>query len=671
MKEGTNTGYRVLARKYRPERFSELIGQEALVRTLSNAIKLGRLAHAFVLTGVRGVGKTSTARLLARGLNCIGADGKGEATLEPCGKCEPCRAIAEGRHVDVLEIDAASHTGVDDARDIIEGVGYRPVSARFKIYVIDEVHMMSKNAFNALLKTLEEPPDAVKFIFATTEIRKVPVTILSRCQRFDLRRVSTETLAKHLERICKAEKIDAKDEAIAAIARAAEGSVRDSLSLLDQAAAMSADSISVENIEGMLGRPGRATSVAILRAVIDTNSEAALGALGEALVNGAEPEMVVGDLMELVHHASLKAAGGVMDTLLESEKQAVDAFAAAGVARLGRLWQMLIKGHGEVATAPRPAAAVQMLLIRLAHVASLPTPGEIVKRLAGDEAGADASAPKSGAGDKTDAKSGNGADAVHSEKAGDDTRAGDDAARDGVTQGAGTRAMTEAAPPAPSAEPPAAPPPAPEPTPEHASAATPEHAHTDAPVNAGGQQQSPYVSMGHGQMQAGERAGGAVALAARPDPDHMPEPDAMTRARDDTNTAPVDAAPAVDAPQSLLEIHELAKKHRESVLAAQIHEHVRPVSIRPDSGLFEISLAGDAPLDFLGNLTRQLHEWTGRRWVVSVVETSDKRTLKEWKAELEQERKQKVLGDPLLQKIMQTFPGSEVISIKESITANE
>ncbi|MEC8205905.1 MAG: DNA polymerase III subunit gamma/tau, partial [Pseudomonadota bacterium] len=227
MSEQNPNGYRVLARKYRPDRFSELIGQEALVRTLGNALTLGRLAHAFVLTGVRGVGKTSTARLLARGLNCIGEDGNGEATLEPCGTCEPCQAIGASRHVDVLEIDAASHTGVDDAREIIEGVGYHPVSARFKIYIIDEVHMMSKSAFNALLKTLEEPPDNVKFIFATTEIRKVPVTILSRCQRFDLRRVPADELAGHLTWICERENIPAAAAAVTAIARAAEGSVRD------------------------------------------------------------------------------------------------------------------------------------------------------------------------------------------------------------------------------------------------------------------------------------------------------------------------------------------------------------------------------------------------------------------------------------------------------------
>ena len=387
MSETNPNGYRVLARKYRPERFSELIGQEALVRTLGNALSLGRLAHAFVLTGVRGVGKTSTARLLARGLNCIGADGNGEATLEPCGVCEPCQAIAAARHVDVLEIDAASHTGVDDAREIIEGVGYRPVSARFKIYIIDEVHMMSKSAFNALLKTLEEPPDNVKFIFATTEIRKVPVTILSRCQRFDLRRVPAEALAAHLGAICEKESIAAEAEAITAIARAAEGSVRDSLSLLDQAAAMTADSLTADGIAEMLGRPGRRDSIAILTSAMAGDSAAGLAALASAMANGAEPEMIIADLLDLVHRASLKAAGGTLEELLDAEKAPVAALAEQGIARLGRAWQMLLKGHAEVTGAPHPAAAAEMLIIRLSHLASMPTPGEIVRKLADSEPG--------------------------------------------------------------------------------------------------------------------------------------------------------------------------------------------------------------------------------------------------------------------------------------------
>ena len=381
MTDTAKPAYRVLARKYRPDTFSELIGQDALVRTLGNALSLGRLAHAFVLTGVRGIGKTSTARLLAKGLNCIGADGNGDATLEPCGQCEPCKSIAAGRHVDVLEIDAASHTGVDDAREIIEGVGYRPVSARYKIYIIDEVHMMSKSAFNALLKTLEEPPDAVKFIFATTEIRKVPVTILSRCQRYDLRRVPAAMLAGHLGMICQRESIAADEDALAAIARAAEGSVRDALSLLDQAAAMTADKLTNDMVADMLGRPGRRESQTVLTATLAGDAPLALAAFNIAYSRGAEPEMLVTDLLDLIHLASMQAAGGSNDALIESEREMIAGLAESGIARLGRAWQLLLKGHGELGQAPNPAAACEMLIIRLAHTAHMPTPGELMQKL--------------------------------------------------------------------------------------------------------------------------------------------------------------------------------------------------------------------------------------------------------------------------------------------------
>lgn len=381
MNEITQEAYRVLARKYRPETFSELIGQDALVRTLSNALKLGRLAHAFVLTGVRGVGKTSAARLLAKGLNCIGPDGNGNATLEPCGQCEPCHTIITGRHVDVLEMDAASHTGVDDAREIIEGVGYRPVSARYKIYIIDEVHMMSKNAFNALLKTLEEPPDAVKFIFATTEIRKVPVTILSRCQRYDLRRVSAPILSDHLAAICQKESINAKPDALAMIARAAEGSVRDALSLLDQAAAMTADALTPELVADMLGRPDRGESQAVLAAALAGDTAGALRAFANAHARGAEPDMLVSDLLDMIHLASMQAAGAPSDELVENDKEMILSLAEFGIARLGRAWQLLLKGHGELTQAPDPTAGCEMLIIRLAHAALMPTPSDILQKL--------------------------------------------------------------------------------------------------------------------------------------------------------------------------------------------------------------------------------------------------------------------------------------------------
>ena len=377
--------YRVLARKYRPMRFDELIGQESLVRTLSNALEMGRLAHAFVLTGLRGIGKTTTARIIARGLNCTGEDGKGEATLSPCGVCSSCVGIAEGRHVDVIEMDAASNTGVDDVREIIEGVGYKPLSARFKIYIIDEVHMLSKNAFNALLKTLEEPPQAVKFIFATTEIRKVPVTVLSRCQRFDLRRVPVAMMVSHLTIICDKEGITAEEAALARIARAAEGSVRDALSMLDQAAALTADTISDDHVAGLLGQAGRQHSLEITADVLKGDAAAAMAGLAEATARGAEPQRVLSDMLELIHLGARLAAGGVLSDLPEHETAALTALAdEVGLPRLVRAWQITLKGYGEMAIAPDAHAAADMVLIRLAHAASMPTPADLVRKLESD-----------------------------------------------------------------------------------------------------------------------------------------------------------------------------------------------------------------------------------------------------------------------------------------------
>lgn len=387
------SAYRVLARKYRPDNFSGLIGQNALVKTLQNAIEHGRLAHAFILTGVRGVGKTSTARILAKGLNCIGQDGTGGPTLAPCGLCEPCQSIMAGRHVDVLEMDAASNTGVDDVRDIIEGAAYRPVSARFKIYIIDEVHMLSRSAFNALLKTLEEPPEAVKFIFATTEIRKVPVTILSRCQRFDLRRVSVELLTSHLQSIATKEAIKAEDEAIHMIARAAEGSVRDALSLLDQAAAMTADTITSTGVSAMLGHAGDADIGEILTACLAGDAASALTAFAKADERGSEAEKILSDMLDLTHYASLQAAGAGLSDLPEATIGVTSALAEQGIARLGRAWQILLKGHNEVKSAPNARAAAQMVLIRLAHSAPMPTPAEIISKLPSAPSAASSPAP--------------------------------------------------------------------------------------------------------------------------------------------------------------------------------------------------------------------------------------------------------------------------------------
>ncbi|HVT53168.1 MAG TPA: DNA polymerase III subunit gamma/tau [Dongiaceae bacterium] len=401
-KETAVQPYRVLARKYRPSDFSGLIGQEALVRTLTNAIAQGRLAHAFMLTGVRGVGKTTTARILARAFNCIGPDGKGGPTASPCGVCEHCRAIAEDRHVDVIEMDAASRTGVNDIRELIEGVRYRPVSARFKIYIIDEVHMLSSNAFNALLKTLEEPPEHVKFIFATTEIRKVPITVLSRCQRFDLRRIEADKLAAHLGAIAASEGAKLAPTALALIARAADGSARDGLSLLDQAITLAepGQEVGEEQVRAMLGIADRTQLFDLYEAVMAGNAAPALDQLRRMYEAGADPIVVLQDLLDLTHWLTrCKLTPDVLNqpAVPEAERKRGGALAKdLSLPVLARAWQMLLKGLGEAQYAPQPLAAAEMALIRLLHVADLPTPGDLVRQLSGGApvSGGNASAPR-------------------------------------------------------------------------------------------------------------------------------------------------------------------------------------------------------------------------------------------------------------------------------------
>ncbi|AZI38338.1 DNA polymerase III subunit gamma/tau [Caenibius tardaugens NBRC 16725] len=379
--------YRVLARKYRPQTFAELIGQEAMVRTLANAIERDRLAHAFLMTGVRGVGKTSTARLIAKALNCIGPDGQGGPTIDPCGQCEPCLAIAEGRHIDVIEMDAASHTGVDDVREIIEAVRYAAVSARYKIYIIDEVHMLSRNAFNALLKTLEEPPAHVKFLFATTEVDKLPVTVLSRCQRFDLRRIPTGMLQEHFAGICAKEGVEAEAEALHLIAGAAEGSVRDGLSILDQAIAHadldSGGHVVAERVRDMLGLADKSVQRDLFAAILGGDAATLLDGMDRQYALGVEPLALMRSLMDLVHRITVAQIGrSGADAPTAEERAALEDWAEKlGAAQLHRLWQLLLKGHDEVRGAPDPQVAAQMALLRMLHAADLPDPGSLVKKL--------------------------------------------------------------------------------------------------------------------------------------------------------------------------------------------------------------------------------------------------------------------------------------------------
>jgi DNA polymerase-3 subunit gamma/tau len=385
MSETSEQTYQVLARKYRPETFADLVGQDAMVRTLKNAFAADRIAQAFIMTGIRGTGKTTTARIIAKGMNCIGPDGQGGPTTEPCGTCEHCVAIAQGRHVDVLEMDAASRTGVNDIREIIDSVHYRAASARYKIYIIDEVHMLSTSAFNALLKTLEEPPAHVKFIFATTEIRKVPVTVLSRCQRFDLRRIEPEEMIAMLRRIAAAEKAEIADDALALITRAAEGSARDATSLLDQAISHGAGETTAEQVRAMLGLADRGRVMDLFERIVTGDAAGALSELSAQYADGADPLAILRDVAEITHWISViritpeaaddptvgpdeRARGREMADRLE-------------MPALARMWQMGLKALEEVSYAPNAMMAAEMAVIRMTHVADMPTPGDLVAKL--------------------------------------------------------------------------------------------------------------------------------------------------------------------------------------------------------------------------------------------------------------------------------------------------
>ncbi len=380
--------YRVLARKYRPQHFDDLIGQEVLVRTLKNAIEGDRIAHAFMLTGIRGVGKTTTARIIAKALNYTGADGNAGPTTGPTDDCLTCQAISEDRHPDILEMDAASRTGVNDIREILDGVRYAPSSARYKIYIIDEVHMLSSSAFNALLKTLEEPPAHVKFIFATTEIRKVPVTVLSRCQRFDLRRVDLNTLRDHYQRICELENTEIEGEALTMIARSADGSVRDGLSLLDQAITLMGGKITADLTADMLGLADRSRTLTLLENILSGRTNEALEAMEDLYRNGSDPVILIQDLLEYVHLLSkTKAVPDVPASSLnmdnESHARISELAGKLSMPVLGRAWQILLKGLGEMNFAPNPQAAAEMLIIRLGFAADLPDPSDLLRKLKG------------------------------------------------------------------------------------------------------------------------------------------------------------------------------------------------------------------------------------------------------------------------------------------------
>ena len=384
-KVNEDDSYKVLARKYRPETFKDLVGQAAMVQTLKNAFEADRIAQAFILTGIRGTGKTTTARIIAKGLNCIGLDQKGGPTVEPCGKCSNCTAIIEGNHVDVLEMDAASRTGVDDIREIIESIYYKASSGRFRVYIIDEVHMLSNNAFNALLKTLEEPPKHVKFIFATTEIRKVPVTVLSRCQRFDLRRIEPEEMIALLQRITKSEGVNVSEDAFRMITRAAEGSARDATSLLDQAISHGGGGSDAKHVRDMLGIADRGRVLDLFKMIMQGDAAAALTELNSQYSDGADPIVVLKDLAEITHWISVSKITPDMNedpTITPDERtRGIELSKTLSMRALTRMWQMLVKSLGEITIAPSPIMAAEMIIIRLTHAADLPPTDELIKTI--------------------------------------------------------------------------------------------------------------------------------------------------------------------------------------------------------------------------------------------------------------------------------------------------
>ena len=383
----TDSIHRVLARKYRPLNFTKLVGQNNLIKTLSGSIERGRLAHAYILTGVRGVGKTSTARIIAKLFNCTNPEKSSEIAINPCGVCDSCLGIAEGKNIDVLEIDAASNTGVDNIRELIDGVGYKPLTSKFRVYIIDEVHMLSKGAFNALLKTLEEPPEHVKFIFATTEIRKVPITILSRCQRFDLQIVPSKILIDHLKWVCEEEKINFTLEALQIIVRVSGGSVRDALSLLDQSASISGDDIKSETKSFMLGLPSRVSSIEILENIFDSNIENALKIYDNVINHGTNGEILIGDMLDIIHLSTRiniigeKNLDTFMNSIPDGEKAGILKISKISLPGLTRAWQILLKGIEEIRAAPNPDEAGSMILIRLAYSCNLPDPASLVKKI--------------------------------------------------------------------------------------------------------------------------------------------------------------------------------------------------------------------------------------------------------------------------------------------------
>ena len=558
--------YRVLARKYRPSSFDDLIGQDALVRTISNAFETGRIPQAWILTGVRGVGKTTTARILARALNYELPDGsvKGPTIRMPVLGTH-CQAIMESRHMDVLEMDAASHTGVDDVRQINDSVRYAPASARYKVYIIDEVHMLSTAAFNAFLKTLEEPPEHAKFVFATTEIRKVPVTVLSRCQRFDLRRVEADVLVAHLGNIATKEGVEIEPEALGIIARAAEGSVRDSLSLLDQAIAHAAGPVRADAVRQMLGLADRTRVIDLFEQLARGDIASAFREFRDQYDTGADPIVVLSDLAEFVNFVTrVKIVPSLADNVVFSETErlrARDFAAKLSIRVLSRMWQMLLKGIAEVQTATRPAAAAEMVLVRIAYVADMPTPDEAIRM---------------------------------------------------IDQNGGSSPVVVARE-----------------TPRGSPAPTISGA-VGAPVRA------------------------SVAPRASAEPSMRPQ-----------MLAPAAEGQGEPARRvsSFRELVALAGEKRDLLTKSALEADVRLV--RFEDGRLELALEPTAQRSLVGELSRKLDLWTGRRWTVVVSNEKGQATLRQQSLVEKNERERTAEADPRVQEVLARFPGTRIIEVRK------
>ncbi len=616
----TAEGYRVLARKYRPASFDDLIGQGPMVRTLTNAFKTGRIAQAYMLTGVRGVGKTTTARILARALNYEIPGEISSPTIDMPRLGTHCQAIMEGRHVDIMEMDAASHTSINDIREIIEAARYKPVSARYKVYIIDEVHMLSTAAFNGLLKTLEEPPEHVKFIFATTEIRKVPVTVLSRCQRFDLRRIDAGEMASYMRSICDKEKVEIEEDALQMIARAGEGSVRDSLSLLDQAISHGAGKITAETTRQMLGLADRARIIDLFEALMKGDIAKALEELKSQYDIGAEPAVVLSDLADFVHlvtRLKLTPDASSEAAATEAEKTRGRDFSShLSVRVLSRAWQMLLKGLAEVQSSPRPLASAEMVLVRLAYVADLPSPDEALRMLANRDfrppmptgAGSGPSTPP------------------------DATVLPSSGAQDMPPQG-----MTHQGPSDPS---------------QGGGPTAMQAGSGIAPANM----PSPELQRGHADPAQAEKANLRLVSS-------QSEVQVARQARANPSSEQGNAGSPVKPVITRFEqIIALAKSNRDIALQFTLESAVRPVSV--EHGRVVVAYDGADGEAFQTKLSRKLSEWTGERWLVDLAKEGGGATLFERKEEREKQAREEADNHPLVEAVRKAFPGSKVVDVR-------